>query len=280
MGDLSYDYVLFIDEAGDDGLKRVMPIDVIGSSEWLVISGLMVRAEDEARCREWLDGIRRDINALQSGVLHFRKLSPTKRLRAAEMLGELPVRAFTVCSNKKNMRGYNNEKAATAGGKQWFYNWVVRILMERATNYCLENSIKRLGRSAKMKVLFSARGGHSYGQTKAYWELLRTQGKPYLNRYQMRFEVLSYQLVDYVPHYMHAGLQLADLVASGFYQAVDDSSQKWSPDCAIAMSKIMARFDGSVADTGLVLQPHRINEIRLNENQKVIFQQYGYRFRK
>lgn len=103
-----YDYVLFIDEAGDDGLKRVMPIDNQGSSEWLVISGLLVRAEDESKCRAWLDHIRNDIDATQSDVLHYRKLSLTKRRRSAELLSALPVRSFTVCSNKKNMRGYNN----------------------------------------------------------------------------------------------------------------------------------------------------------------------------
>lgn len=95
----------------------------------------------------------------------------------------------------------------------------------------------------------------------------------------MKFEVLSYRLVDYVPHYMHAGLQLADLVASAFYQAVDGTSPRWSTDSAMAMHKIMARLDGVVADTGLVLQPHRIDDINLSDRQKSIFQQYGYTFR-
>lgn len=280
MSDVHYDYVLYIDEAGDDGLKRVMPIDNPGSSEWLVIAGLLVRAEDEAKCRRWLDDIRADINAQQSTTLHFRKLSPSKRLRASQMLDDLPVRVFAVCSNKKNMRGYNNARAAEAGGKQWFYNWIVRILMERATNYCLLNSTKKLGRPGRVKVLFSVRGGHSYGQTKAYWELLRAKGKPYLDRYEMRFEVLSYSLVDYVPHYMEAGLQLADIAASAFYQAVDDGSPKWTTDSAECLGKIMARTDGHVADVGLVLQPWKINSIGLSAEQKKIFQHYGYKFRR
>lgn len=272
-----YDYVLFIDEAGDDGLKRVMPIDNQGSSEWLVISGLLVRAEDESKCRAWLDHIRNDIDATQSDVLHYRKLSLTKRRRSAELLSALPVRSFTVCSNKKNMRGYNNPRAAEAGGKQWFYNWVVRILMERATNFCLQNSMKKLGRPAKMKVLFSARGGHSYGQTKAYWELLRAKGTPYLKRNQIRFEVLNYRLVDYVPHYLHAGLQLADICASAFYQAIDVQSRNWSTDCAIKLQPIVASSKGARADIGLVLQPHWIDK-GLSTKQKQIFRHYGYKF--
>ena len=119
MEELPYDYVLFIDEAGDDGLTRVKPIDPDGASEWLVISGVLVRAEDEGQTRVWLDNIRRDINSLQSPLLHYKKLSPAKRLRAASMLGDMNVRIFTVCSNKKNMRGHLNERAGAAGGKQW-----------------------------------------------------------------------------------------------------------------------------------------------------------------
>lgn len=282
MGDLHYDYVLFVDEAGDDGLTRVKPLDPDGASEWLVITGLLVRAEDEGKCRDWLSSIRTEINALQSPTLHFRKLSPSKQLRASALLAKLPVRIFTVCSNKKNMRGYLNERAAQAGGKQWFYNWVVRIMMERSTNYCAENAQQRLGNPGKLKVLFSARGGHSYGQTKAYWELLRAQkmtGRTYLSRYEMRHDILSFRLVDYVPHYMHAGLQLADIAASAFYQAIEDGSPRWSTDCAKALSPRVASRDKAVANVGLVLQPHKINGISLSPKQKEIFHYYGYRFR-
>ncbi|WP_193668099.1 DUF3800 domain-containing protein [Paracoccus kondratievae] len=277
MSSIEYDYVLFIDEAGDDGLKRVKPIDKDGSSEWLVLSGLLVRAEDEGRCRQWLDNIRTDIDALQSSVLHFSKLSPSKRRRAAVMLSELPVRCFSVCSNKKNMRGYNNPRAAKAGSRQWFYNWILRVLMERATSFCLENSMRKFGRPSKMKVLFSSRGGHSYGQTKAYWEKLRIGGRPKLDKRQIRFEVLSYQLVDYVPHYYHAGLQLADICASAFYQAVDTSSTRWTIDNAKALTPIVAKSNGAFADTGIVLLPAEI-DADLTSEQKLIFRHFGYTF--
>lgn len=279
---MDYEYVLYVDEAGDDGLTKVKPIDQNGASEWLVISGLMIRAHDEGNCRKWLDQIRQDIAATQSPTLHFRKLSPSKQRRAAEMLATFPIRVFSVCSNKKNMRGYNNQRASQAGGKQWFYNWVVRIMMERSTNYCADNSFRKLGKHTKMKVVFSARGGHSYGQTKAYWELLRFQemtGRTYLNWHTMNHEVLSFDLVDYVPHYMHAGLQLADVAASAFYQAVETSSSRWSPEPAKALSPCMARHEGEVCDVGLVLQPHAIDKIGLSRDQRSIFEHYGYKFR-
>ncbi|WP_017999938.1 DUF3800 domain-containing protein [Paracoccus sp. N5] len=280
MSDIEYDYVLFIDEAGDDGLTKVKPIDADGSTEWLVLSGVLVRAEDEAKCREWLDDIRTDIASFQGSTLHFRKLSPIKQLRASEILARLDARVFSVCSNKKNMRGYRNERAAQAGGKQWFYNWVTRILMERATAYCLENSMRRFGRAGVIKVLFSARGGHSYGQTKAYWVYLKSKGKPLLAKHEIKFETLRFNLVDYVPHYMHAGLQLADIAASAFYQAVETSSPRWSTCCAKALNPIMARASKQVVDVGLVLQPHKIDQIGLSSSQREIFEFYGYEFQR
>lgn len=40
-----YNYILYIDEAGDDGLTRVRPIDENGASEWLIIGGVLVRSD-------------------------------------------------------------------------------------------------------------------------------------------------------------------------------------------------------------------------------------------
>ena len=100
------------------------------------IGALLVRVNNEKSVVDWVKDIRRDIAAIQGPVLHFRDLSPTKRLRACTMVADLPARAFVVCSNKKNMRGYNNERAAERGGKQWYYNFCVRLLMERVTELC------------------------------------------------------------------------------------------------------------------------------------------------
>ncbi len=138
----SYEYVLYIDEAGDDGLKRVRPIDTKGGTEWLVISGVLLREVYEKDVPDWVRDTRREVAATQGPALHFRNLSPTKKRRVCELLIEKPARCFVVCSNKKNMRGYVNERAAVMGGKQWFYNFCVRFLMERVTDCCLRDSIK------------------------------------------------------------------------------------------------------------------------------------------
>lgn len=276
-----YEYVLYIDEAGDDGLKKVLPIDPDGSSEWLCIGAVLIRAENENKVDSWVANIREDIAATQSDVLHFRRLSPMKRRRACVLLAELPCRVFAVCSNKKNMRGHNNERAAKRGSEQWYYNFCVRLLMERVTDFCLRDSRKKYSNSRYVKVVFSMRGGHSYGQTKAYWEVLKAQSAAamtYLDKRTISHEVLHFNLVDYVPHKENAGLQLADIVASAFYQASHTDGPRWSTEPAIMLEARVAKENDSAADYGLVLQPMPPTKANLTENQKLIFEHYGHVF--
>ncbi|SFD19348.1 DUF3800 domain-containing protein [Tropicimonas isoalkanivorans] len=276
-----YEYVLYVDEAGDDGLKRVKPIDKNGGSEWLCIGGLLIRAKFEHQTVEWVKDMRADINAVQGPALHYRDLSPTKRARACELLARYPCRLFAVASNKKNMRGYNNSRAAKRGGKQWYYNYCVRLLMERVTDFCLLDSIERFGSPRYVRVVFSLRGGHSYGQTKAYWQLLKAQaagGSTFLNKREIAHQVLRFGLVEYVPHYSVAGLQLADVVASSIYQAADALGPKWAVEPAKALEPRMGREANVVADYGLVLQPSPPWKANLTDDQKSIFSHYGYKF--
>lgn len=276
-----YEYILYIDEAGDDGLKAVRPIDAVGGTEWLVIGAVLVRVNNENSVVDWVKQIRNDIDAKQGPVLHYRNLSPTKKRRACELLAEQKAVCFAVCSNKKNMRQHSNDRAAVRGGKQWFYNFCVRLLMERATELCLVDSRKRYRAARSLKVIFSERGGHSYGQTKAYWELLKRQsmaGTTFLPKRTLRHEVLRYQLVEYAPHNQNAGLQLADIVASAFFQACDVLENRWDADPAKLLAPKMYSEAGVYADSGVVLQPTPPNKAQLTTEQQEIFKYYGYRF--
>lgn len=277
---MPYEYILYIDEAGDDGLKRIRPIDPDGASEWLCIGGVLIRQDNEDNVTEWVQSIRSRIGQNQGPVLHYRNLTEAKRLRACELLAAKSVVCFVVCSNKKNMRRHRNDRAAQRGGKQYFYNYCVRLLMERVTDLCLRDSMKRYGEARNLRVLFSQRGGHSYGQTKAYWEVLRLQGAArttYLNKRLMRFEVLRYALVDYVPHTQNAGLQMADIVASAFYQACDTNHGLQNVEPATLLRPKMAREAGVIADFGLVLQPAPW-KAQLTYDQQQVFEFYGYTF--
>jgi hypothetical protein len=46
-----YEYIAYIDESGDQGLERVKPLDANGSSEWLIVSAVVIRKQNEAEKR-------------------------------------------------------------------------------------------------------------------------------------------------------------------------------------------------------------------------------------
>ena len=51
-----YEYVAYIDESGDQGLQKVKPIDPDGSSEWLIVAGVLIRKGYEASAAGWVGG--------------------------------------------------------------------------------------------------------------------------------------------------------------------------------------------------------------------------------
>ena len=56
---IPYSYVAYIDEAGDPGLRRVKPLDHNGSSEWLILSAVVIGAPNERNVAPWRNDILR-----------------------------------------------------------------------------------------------------------------------------------------------------------------------------------------------------------------------------
>ena len=88
---VSYDYVAYVDEAGDLGLKRLRPKYPMGASEWFVLAGLVVSRENEMNVRVWvrdiLEALRGEQIPGQRQALHFRKLNEEHQILACTALG-------------------------------------------------------------------------------------------------------------------------------------------------------------------------------------------------
>lgn len=280
-----FEFIAYIDESGDPSLKRVRPIDDVGGTEWITLSAVLVRRENDDKIADWVSTINDDIGRANSQIIKFTKLSDAEKLRVCKLTSALRLRIFVVASNKKNMRGYENPRAARMPSQQWFYNWLVRLLVERVTDFCLryagENSLER----RHVKFVFSQTGGHSYSQTAAYHQILKYQsrgGKMVLQKRVPRWEVMHWELVEHYPHFKRAGLQLADVAASAFYHAVDQlDTGPCEPAYAKALGKVVARDEeGTQADYGLILQPTPACDAPITEDQRQIFRHYGYDFRR
>ncbi|MGV8987668.1 MAG: DUF3800 domain-containing protein [Cypionkella sp.] len=285
--DDSFAYVLYIDEAGDDGLRHMRPQYPEGSTEWLCLAGYLVRANRADSLPSVLRSIRMAINSRQAPSLHYKDLSSSKRLKVCELLAEHSARAFVVCSWKHSLVGYQNSRAARAGTNQWIYNFLIRMLLERVTDFCHQDAVKKYGSPRCVRVIFSARGGHRFGQMKAYITQLKAQataGSTFLARRVIRPEVLRFNLIEQFPHYMEAGLQLADVVASSTLQSLESSVASWDVRPAQALKKLFASEPGvvegctKVADYGFTLVPEAWRA-RLPAEQKQIFEHFGYVFK-
>lgn len=250
-------FVAYIDEAGDDGLWKIQPVDGVGASEWFVLSAVVVPIS-LGREAIWVQKILADLGLHQRRALHFQSLDDRRRLAVCHTLASLPVRCFAVASNKINMRRHINEKAARVSypvGRTWFYWWMTRLLLERVTDYCERRSIYEYGKPRLVRFEFARRGGLKYEHCQKYFDHLRVtsrEGRLHLKRGDLKWSVVdTMEEIRVFDATERAGLQLADVVAGAFFQAGEGKH-----DFAIALEQRMAaNANGRVFDYGVKLMP-------------------------
>jgi len=277
-------YIAYIDEAGDSGLAKVYPNGgPKGSSEWLILGALVLRIEKEPELVPWVRGIREKIRAKQAPALHYRNLTPDRKAIVCNELASLPVRGFVLCSNKKNMQGHKNERVAAARGastQEYFYNWCVRLLLERITDFIEANSLRDFGTTKHLKLVFSERGGMRYTQTVAYLDLLRQQARSkttYLTTREIKWTIIHPKLITSIPHHMSAGVQLADIIPSAFFEATNTTGKgSWDTRFAELLKPCMGTQKGIFEDVSVSSQPRPYQKGNLNDQQKKIFRFYGF----
>ncbi len=292
---LNYGFVAYIDEAGDPGLKKVIPLDKDGASEWLILSATLIRTELEKDVPQWGREFLSQCGGKQQNFFHFRKANDNNKLFACERLSALPVRNFVVCCNKKNMRGYNNRLAAKRNvdldahikNANWFYYWVARILLEKVTNFASWYADKKGMEDKHIKFEFSQRGGIRYDEVLAYMQLLRENdhyGTQTITYDQIDWSVVDECLIEVHPHTHRAGLIMPDIVASSFYMACDkyERGLPCQPQQAFRLGPRMARrYDNrksTAAGFGVKLMPNH-RTAKLESDQQQIFKKYGYKFK-
>lgn len=268
-------------------MAKVRPIDPDGASEWMILGAVVIRARLEPDVVAWVRHIRATIKDTQGPDLHFRTLSDHRRNRVAEMVAELPLRGFALASHKVNMRGHHNLAAEamniSPSPRSWFYNWCVRLLLERITRKCAEASKSEFGEVRPIKLVFSQRGGVKYNWLRVYLEVLKKQameGTTVLTKREIIPETINPDWIEVLPSRSSAGCQLADVVASAFLTAADASSTRWSIEPAKKLRPRMAHDGGIFNDCGLSLQPTppwRAAK-RMSSNQRSIFSAYGIDF--
>jgi len=278
-------YILFVDEAGDDGLEAIKPIDGFGSSEWMVLSGVLIHAKDSDKPVAWIREFRERFKGSQREDLHFAALrNDEQRLQACEHVASKHLRWFAVISNKRNMRQYRNDRAAKHDTRSPFYNWMLRLLLERASAYCAERSMRDYGEMRSMRVELGARGGVSIPRLRVYlFHKLKRQsqaGTLYLKRGDIAWEVMDENQIEIFQAHRRAGIQLADVVASALRMGVDAKADGTTlPMFGEALLPVVARGKRDViSDYGVKLLPEgaAMHAIGLSPAQVSFLKMFGY----
>jgi Protein of unknown function (DUF3800) len=182
------------------------------------------------------------------------------------------------------MEGHRNDRAEAARGSSTqdvFYNFCVRLLLERVTNFVEEVSMQDFKAPKHLKIVFSERGGLRYSQTIAYLDLLRQQarsGTTYLKKREIKWAVIHPNLIKSIPHHKSAGAQLADVIPSAFFQATNTTGQgSWDASQAKLLRPCLWNQNRIFENRGVSLQPTPYRKGDLNDQQKEIFKFYGFR---
>ena len=287
-----YDYIAYIDESGDTGLKFVKPIDDKGS-EWFVLAAVVVRAEHEANVPEWHAELMTKLRSPQMKHLHFRKLTDLRKTIVCQHLADLPIRCFVMASNKRNMRRYKNPFAEKKGVElvgamptyNWFYYWSSRILLEKVSDFVWRDAMARHEEPRKLRLEFSQNKSLRYDEIEQYLNLLRmhnVMSTQFVSHDDLRWDVMDSKQVHAFDHTQRAGLQFADAVAGAFFKACDvHDTGGYDPSYAQLlkprMGRLPDRVDGKIAHYGVKLMPATLRKAKLHDFQEEIFRFYGYR---
>lgn len=247
---------IYIDEAGDPGVRDGLKY-LSSRHEWLATSAVAIRSENERSVVEWIRELREVARARQAGVLHYHKITKERRRGVCEVLSRFPVRSFVMISHKSNVREYINPRIRKQMDDGTFYNWCLRLLLERVTDWALD-WMKHNGdkRAEPLSITFARRGGHDYGKLFAYLRKLRAQkeaGHLYLSGPGLCEPTLDQTNWRVAETTDFAGLQLADVVASAFYQSCNSASPAHDLEPALALRPIIASKGGTEANAGLTV---------------------------
>ena len=276
-------FVAYIDESGDTGLEDVKkPDQPKGASEWLVLSCFLVRETDDHKCVGWVKEILAQFKTNKQH-LHFSDLWDWKKVIACNAIAKKPCRYFIVASNKRNIEDYQNPAAARASGQTgtaWLYWFLSRLLLERVTDYCEELTPPEQRDKWKLRIIFSRRGGLMYKDFDRYlWKLKwdSVLGTLALSLGDLAWSVIDFDEVRVLDHKERAGLQLADIGAGAFYNALEQNRPaNCDPQYAkLLASRVAKDKAGRVLGYGLKTMP-QLYKMGLTLEQREIFEFFGY----
>src|SRR3954470_10707878 len=147
-------FIAYVDESGDEGFSFAA-----GSSEWFVLSALLLRRGTELEAVKVLDGVKELLKKEPRRPLHFRKLEHHQRVAYVTELAKhrTRMRTISVLVHKPSLKDVDRFR-----GKYLLYRYATRFLLERVSWFCRDHRRAGDGGDGSVEVVFSNRRNMSY----------------------------------------------------------------------------------------------------------------------
>jgi hypothetical protein len=207
-------FVAYVDEAGDEGFTSKK------SSEWFVLSALVTdKADDAATLEGLVDSVLVLLRQRVKKPLHFRNLRHHQKVPYIAQIAAAPVWAINVLVHKPSV-----SQTEVFGEEHRLYHYAVRFLVERISWLCRDR--KHSVGDGTFELVFSNRGGMSYTAISEYINSLiikagLKEAGTLVHDIRIAAGTMDAGKVLTFSHGDRMGLQVADAVASGFYNALE-----------------------------------------------------------
>lgn len=268
------EYIIYIDEAGDDGLGKLRNNDVGGQSRWFTVGACCVRYENDKHLVHWRDEITNHFPNRQRRDIHFKDLKHDQRRLACHILGQKPVRIAAAFSNKITLLSLRPERLETFKRKNHLQNYLTRWLLERVSKALKLNAKSNGLPNAEAKVVFSRRGGMNYTEFQEYLSLIKEGREKIYSPGKIDWDVIDPDRVEAFDHAKRAGLQLADIATSAMFKAVEPNRFGFCESAYVnELRRVVFKnpMSKSAIDHGIIHVPKIKNQNHLNSEQKEFF---------
>lgn len=258
---MPYDYIAYIDEAGDDGFGKLATAESGGQSRWLVLGCCLATREADLMLPANRDKILARFPKRQSRVIHFRDLKHAQKTVACQEISNMKLEAALTFSHKVTLPGSRWE--GTFKQKGYLYNYLLRWLLERVTSHCHQQSPR-----CSLRIIFSRRSGTDYQKMIEYLELMRDGRELMRPVRSINWNVFDIKDIAVENHSKWAGLQIADCITSAFFSAMEPNMYgNYETSYADLLRNKLITSGGITLGVGLTLVPS-IEKSALDESQK------------
>ena len=217
-----HSFTVFVDESGDEGFTfRDYPNK--GSSDWFIVSAVVTSALHQTEIITLAASIRSALNMPEKTLLHWKDLPHERRVRVYSDLIKANVWFASVLVNKKEI----TDVATFKQGRGRLYYYAVRLLLERISWLCRDIAKQKSLPNPKAKVIFEHKKRLKHEDMVDYVALLQSIGPQdgwiaaTQEDVRIDWNVIDPSRIETAQKHHYAGLQFADMVASGNKAALE-----------------------------------------------------------